>query len=142
MVNIYRFGYLARAADSLVACWVKWFVVAVAVGAVVAVVGEADVGAIAFAGTAASVDPSTVVVVGSNCPYFSVGVVTFAVAVDLGRMEGVVGSATGSVSGDSADFHRFCIALLVLHHCCPVGLDLDMVAVPLEPTIKKKAGNV
>lgn len=71
---------------------------------------------------------------GSNCPYFFVVAVTFAIAVDLNRMEEVF--ELDSASGDWAGFRRPCIAWPVLHHCCLV--DLDMVVVPLEPTNKNR----
>lgn len=74
--------------------------------------------------------------VGSSCPYFSVADVTIAIAADSNRMVEVF--ELDSASGDLADFHRPCIAWLVLHHCCLADLDLDMVVAPVEPTINKK----
>lgn len=65
---------------------------------------------------------------------FSVDVAAYAIAVDLNRLEVVF--ELDSASDDSADFHRLCIAWLVLHHCCLV--DLDMVVVPPVPIMKKK----
>lgn len=67
------------------------------------------------------------------CPYFSVDDATLTVAVGSSRTEV---AELDSASGDSAHFHRLCIALPGLHHCFPV--DLDMVEVLLQPTKKTR----